>query len=374
MRLVYLSPLPWSSFVQRPHHFVYWFHRQQAEPGAEVLWIDPYPTRLPSLSDFVRKSPRANSFATPQPPWLRVIRPRAFPIEPLLGSGDVHRFVWGGIFRLFDDFCRQGPTLLVAGKPSELALQLFARAPDLPTIYDAMDDFPQFYRGLSRRSMALRERRLAEMASCLFVSSSELGKTLGAGHHNVQQVMNACSPASLPPVSALKSSSRLREKTLGFVGTIGDWFDWDWLYALAHAVPECAIRVIGPLHQPPPGGLPSNVTLLPACDHASAIDAMRQFDIGLIPFRNTALTRSVDPIKYYEYRALGLPVMSSRFGEMRYRGDAQGVRLCGLGDDFPSIVESLMHLHTSHEQIEAFRRQNSWDARFDAACVPGCSG
>lgn len=44
MQLVYLSPLPWDSFSQRPHQFVEWFHNKH---GGEVLWIDPYPTRLP---------------------------------------------------------------------------------------------------------------------------------------------------------------------------------------------------------------------------------------------------------------------------------------------------------------------------------------
>ncbi len=52
---------------------------------------------------------------------------------------------------------------------------------------------------------------------------------------------------------------------------------------------------------------------------------MAEFDVGLIPFKQNALTAAVDPIKYYEYRALALPVISTDFGEMHERGDLPGL-------------------------------------------------
>lgn len=38
------------------------------------------------------------------------------------------------------------------------------------------------------------------------------------------------------------------------------------------------------------------------------------------PFLDNALTRHVDPVKFYEYRAAGLGVLSTRFGTMSARG------------------------------------------------------
>jgi hypothetical protein len=80
MQLIYMAPVPWDSFAQRPHKFVEWFHRHT---GNEVLWIDPYPTRFPKFSDILRlgKETHRQRYANPQ--WLRVIKPTAFPIEPL---------------------------------------------------------------------------------------------------------------------------------------------------------------------------------------------------------------------------------------------------------------------------------------------------
>jgi hypothetical protein len=48
MRLIYLSPVAWNSHIQRPHQLVEWFHNETA---GEVLWVDPYPTRLPLWRD-----------------------------------------------------------------------------------------------------------------------------------------------------------------------------------------------------------------------------------------------------------------------------------------------------------------------------------
>ena len=96
MRLVYFSPVPWVSFAQRPHKFVEWFH---ASRGGEVLWVDPYPTRLPKLADFRRikvagggTTKLAVNVSTPA--WLTVLHPYSLPIEPLPGAGVINGLLW----------------------------------------------------------------------------------------------------------------------------------------------------------------------------------------------------------------------------------------------------------------------------------------
>ena len=58
---------------------------------------------------------------------------------------------------------------------------------------------------------------------------------------------------------------------------------------------------------------------------SQVLDALATFDIGLIPFKINELTASVDPVKYYEYRAAALPILSSRFGDMALRNSDDGV-------------------------------------------------
>ena len=363
MQLVYLSPVPWTSFAQRPHKFVEWF---RAESGGQVLWVDPYPTRLPFWSDFGRHSDAASSAKEILPDGFTVIKPRAFPIEPLPGSGAVNRRLWAGIFQAVGDVLSAGPTILGIGKPSELALQLLLQGGFAQSFYDAMDDFPAFYSGLSRFAMERRESKIADSVSKVFVSSTELLFRWGNGR-KISLARNACDVQMLPSVN--EPEMQTRQGVLGYVGTIGRWFDWELVFALARAKPLMKVRLIGPVFYQPPAELPKNVEILPPCAHDAAIAAMQEFAVGLIPFKQTRLTKSVDPIKYYEYRAMGLPVISSTFGEMRFHQNDPGVFLIESAvilDPVSSVIDAALAYRTPKDEIKDFRINNSWEARFAA--------
>ncbi|QHF45999.1 glycosyl transferase [Pseudomonas sp. S35] len=362
-RLVFLSPLPWDSFAQRPHKFVEWVHRRT---GAPVLWVDPYPTRLPRWSD-LRHSPAAPATnpSAVTPSWLSVINPGGLPIEPIPGASWVNRFFWRQALRRIDAFTRDSPALLVVGKPSALAHLLLRRLRHCSSLYDAMDDFPAFYTGLSRSALARRERLIAQQVDVIWASSSGLDAQWRRYRRDVHRVFNGldlsaiCAVQPAPAVSA--------SKVFGYVGTMAAWFDWDWVVALAKARPNDEIRLIGPVFGPLGAGLPGNVVVLPACGHGAALNAMAQFDVGLIPFKQTALTASVDPIKYYEYRALALPVISTDFGEMHGRSDLPGVFISHSRTDLAALAEAALQCERNCDQARAFALQHSWEARFDAA-------
>lgn len=363
MQLVYLSPVPWSSFAQRSHKLVEWFH---ARTGGQVLWIDPYPSRFPELGDFRWNNP-ASSGGEPAPIWLKHLRPRALPIEPIHGSGIFNGVLWGNIFAAMDAFLAGEDCRIGIGKPSELALQTLARFPDHLSFYDAMDNFPAFYSGFSRRSMERTEAVLASRVGRISVSSTELARRFFIYRSKTKIACNACESDALPAVTNLP---RTKDKlVLGFVGTIGRWFDWPLVCAFARQSPSLKIRLIGPVFHPPHEALPRNIELLPACNHPAAIRAMQSFTVGLIPFKQTDLTASVDPIKYYEYRALGLPVLSTKFGEMAHRNNQPGVFLVDKETELKCLIESALAYESEADEIRNFRTANTWEKRFDASGI-----
>lgn len=366
--LIYLSPLPWSSFAQRPHKFVEWFH---ARTGGQVLWVDPYPTRLPTSDDFRRIKAAIGSGPSPVmmpvPEWLTVLQPRALPIEPFPGSVLINRLLWKQVQREIDGFIQRPGCLLAIGKPSKMAADILRRHPQLPSLFDAMDDFPAFYRGFSRWAMGSSERTVARLAKQITVSSTLLAHRFSEYGERVLVALNACAIEVLPAIDAQRVPST--PYVLGYVGTIAQWFDWEMVTALALANPQMLVRLIGPVFGAIPSGLPRNIELLPACSHQQAINHMQQFSIGLIPFKRTLLTESVDPIKYYEYRALGLPVLSTPFGEMATRENATGVFLADGQANLANIVGLALKHKDDVAQIAQFRSENSWSARFDSVDI-----
>lgn len=364
MQLIYLSPVPWSSFAQRPQKFAHWFHHVTQ---GDVLWIDPYPSRLPRLSDLAQARGNDTGIEA-QEPWVQVLKPRALPIEPLPFSGWInHRLAWAPIIQAARDFAQQRETLIVVGKPSELALRIIAAAPDNEVVYDAMDDFPAFFAGLSRLSMQRREKALGAVARTVLVSSTLLANKWQATHSDVRFIANALDASLMPAPREVEHNRSAR--IFGYVGTVGRWFDWEWVIRLATERPTDTILIAGPLSHRHDGSLPANISIRPACSHREALALMLTFDVALIPFKQTPLTASVDPIKYYEYIAAGLPVMSTRFGEMCYRAEQPGVYLCDTGDRMLDISQQALGYNPDHSAIEDFKKHNGWHARFDSANI-----
>jgi hypothetical protein len=150
---------------------------------------------------------------------------------------------------------------------------------------------------------------------------------------------------------------------------VGAWFDWQWMIHLAQSRPNDNVHIVGPVFNPCNMKLPSNLKLFPPCSHKDALLTMLSFDVAVIPFLKNELTSSVDPIKYYEYRALGLPIISTGFGEMAYRGEQEGVYLCDNAEEMiPAVVKALDYTTTS-SFTDSFKAANSWETRFDASGV-----
>ena len=95
---------------------------------------------------------------------------------------------------------------------------------------------------------------------------------------------------------------------------------------------------------------------------------MARFAVGLIPFRNTPLTSAVDPVKYYEYRALGVPVLTTAFGEMpEHAKEDAGVFLVGDAASPVEILDRAMQSRPDSHWMQDFRQRNSWETRFASA-------
>lgn len=360
MRLIYLSPVAWNSFAQRPHRFVQWW---LARFGGEVLWLEPYPTRLPRAADFRRLRGAPDHVQQATPAGLHVLRVPAWPIEPLPFVHGLNRSRWASVVQAVTRFAQGRRCTLGIGKPSALAEQLLGASGWAHTFYDAMDDFPAFFSGLSQRAAERREQRLCAQVDWVMASSSTLHARWTQGARPVHLVRNGLDAAQLP--AARDRVAHGSPAVLGYVGTVSGWFDWQWVAQLAQARPQDEVRIIGPVYAAAPMALPTNVKLLPALAHADALRAMQDFDVGLIPFQATRLTASVDPIKYYEYRALGLPVLSTRFGDMTLRAEEPG---CFLADTPTEVVQGVVAALAWHGDALAARRfaaGQDWALRFE---------
>jgi hypothetical protein len=358
MRLLYFSPVSAGSYAQRPHFLV----RTWLERGAEsVMWVNPYPCRLPQWQD-VRRVRGLNDQGTPVDPHVRVLRVPSLPVEPLpCGPWLNRRLLWRTAWREMERFAAEGPWVLGVGRPSALALAAFGELQPTASFFDAMDNFPEFHRGLSRRAMRRHEDAIAGRVDLVMASSTFLADKFARRGLRVEKVLNACDTRQSGTVAA---SPMHHSPVLGYLGCLGRWFDWPLVVRLAKAMPGARIELVGPCVVGPPRNLPTNIRLLPPCQQSEVAGHLARFAAGLIPFQNNALTAGVDPIKFYEYRAAGLPVLSTSFGEMALRGRDDGVYFLDRTSDLATIVSTALGHGYDAAETRRFREENDWTSRF----------
>jgi hypothetical protein len=62
---------------------------------------------------------------------------------------------------------------------------------------------------------------------------------------------------------------------------------------------------------------------------------------------------------------MGLPVVSTKFGEMARRGVGGGAYLIDDGAGLQAAAESALDARFDTAATDAFRREHTWDRRFD---------
>lgn len=365
--LVYLSPVPWDSPKQRPHHFVDWYSHRF--PRERIIWLNPYLTRLPKPRDLAFLD--ANSGKSPRrtPDNVRVLRVPEILFEPFRLVRWMSATRWAGLLKTMRTEVR-GPNSvrnLVIGKPSHLAHVLMNRESWDEITYDAMDDFPEFSSGLSRRYQKTKELQIVRSVDNLWTSSFTLQSKFHALGVSGLVVQNGVSLGQLAPRSAFEGNSRPSTlRRIGYIGTIAEWFDFDFLRAIANEFPSCEFEIYGPIFCDIPS-LPGNVKFLGEIPYEQVQERMETFDIGLIPFLVNRLTDSVDPVKYYEYLAARVPIISTSFGSMRDHSLVDpGVLL--LDSVTRERIEDWLSKQSLYEKSrEALLGRYSWKARFDEA-------
>ena len=213
-------------------------------------------------------------------------------------------------------------------------------------LYDCNDDHSKFP-GM-REWTETYFYRTTRNADAIFASSQALMKKVidvRGGEDGVEYLGNGVDYAhfqngATPP----EASDKPR---LGYLGALAPWVDFDAIGEVARAHPEWEIILVGPIMLGAESQVHAltdipNVFWLPAVSYDKVPETIRQFDIGLIPFRYNELTRGVNPNKLYEYFAAGVPVVATCFSEEVQRFPSL-VKATNPGRDFVRACEETVN-------------------------------
>ncbi len=177
------------------------------------------------------------------------------------------------------------------------------------TVYLSLDDWEGFSKvgAVHWYSRSFEEFVISNMGSVVAINDHLRKHLEKMGAQSVSVVPNGLKEG----IEVIREQFSLRrgEITLGVFGYLEPgWFDWDLLVQLADRNPTWMIYVIG-FPDTQPEVVPANLKYLGRIAQKRLASFARHWDVGLVPFKIGSIAEGADPIKVYEYLAMGLPVV-----------------------------------------------------------------
>lgn len=222
-----------------------------------------------------------------------------------------------------------------------------------------------------RRILVDWERDLVRMCDAAVVTAEVLGDGLRAIRPDlpIELIRNGVEAqafieraAKLPRPQDIPQA---QSPTVGFVGALYEWIDWELIGRAADALPELQFVFVGPHNNASAVSDLSkrpNVRVLGPRPYDIIPAYVAAFDVCWVPFKVGEITAAANPVKIYEYLALARPVVTTTVAD--HDSFAGLVR---VGRDHDQVIQQLRDAIASgqpdSDACEEFVRQNSWDVR-----------
>jgi glycosyltransferase involved in cell wall biosynthesis len=288
--------------------------------------------------------------------WARALNARLLPVQVARAARRL------GLRRpLLWSYVPQAEVLLEALDPSQV-------------VYHCVDDVAA-QKGVDASSFRAAEARFAARADLVVASAPALAVRMRELNSRVLDAPNVADAErfaqALEPGEVDAALAALPRPRIVFTGAIvATKLDLGLLSALASARPEWSFALVGPVGAGDPGtdvsalGAIPNVHLLGARPYAELPLVLRGADAGLIPYAINELTRSVFPMKVYEYLSAGLPVVSTPLPALEGLGEIAFARDAGEAER--RLAELLAADDPSRRAARsAAARGHSWDRRLE---------
>ena len=233
---------------------------------------------------------------------------------------------------------RKKNTLLWLYPPHPYIDKLTGLVPHHGTVVQIVDNnaFLESADDAYRDSVQEQYDRMVSQADRVIVSSEMNHSIFSAGHAHCYLFENAIDSTFLSQASPLPSQTAAVQPRLGYVGWITERTDTGLLLQLAKQRPAYRLVIAGPVVSADPDDI-AELAALPNVDmpgdipYSEVPELLRSFDVCLIPHIDTPYSKSMSPLKLFQYLGSGRPVVTTpvagvdRWSELIYiAGDAAG--------------------------------------------------
>lgn len=238
------------------------------------------------------------------------------------------------------------------------------------TIYQCVDPMIIPY---DMKHGIVSEEQLVRKSNLVICTSKQLYEEKKQLNEKTYFVPNAAdithsSKALSQDLAVHESIRELKKPIIGYFGNIERRFDFDLLKEVVEAHRDKSFVFAGPVS---PEFIPDwfyntpNVHLVGRLPYQAMPALFKGFDVALIPFKKDDVSRTIFPLKLFEYLGAGKPVVSTRFNPDLEDFTHGTVAFCDDAASFSQAIDQAL-LHNGTQQVEeriAVAQENTWEKR-----------
>jgi glycosyltransferase involved in cell wall biosynthesis len=345
--------------------------------GNNVLFVESLGLRRPQLAGrdlgrLWRRLKRGLHGARPAPEGLHVLSPLVLPLHGKASVRKLNRWLLRRQVGRAARKLRMKRPILWAYVPQAEAL-LDVLDPSL-VVYHCVDDVAA-QKGVDAESFRAAEERFAGRADLVLASAPALAERMRTLSDHVLYAPNVADTGTfataLEPGPVDPDLDVLPRPRLVFQGAIvATKLDVELLAKVAELRPDWSIVLVGPRGAGDPTGDLSPLDRAPNIHMVGPRPAddlpqvLRGADAGLIPYAINDLTRSVFPMKVYEYLAAGLPVLATPLPAL---DGVEAIDTVASAEDLVAAAEHELAADGPERRRERSRAaaSHSWEARIE---------
>lgn len=359
----------WGRHPSSTQHIIKVFAKEN-----RVLWINSISYRSPqfNLGDLARLFNKfRNWFTQPQQKNLKnlyVYSPIAFPFFQNAFFRKVNKYLLKAqVGRLIRKLKIDSPILWISVPTARDMLKVVDNE---LAIYYCGDEFSQLP-GLDYAAIGKLEDELLREVDLVIVSSAKLEETKRKINPNTFLVTHGVEFRHFNDAMNKKNDitedfKNIPHPTIGFYGILAEWVDIDLIEFLAREKPQWSFVLIGSAAiDISKLKFLKNVYFLGPRSYKELPACAKIFDVAIIPFKVNELTASVFPLKFFEYFAMGLPVVTTNLPDLAVYQPL--CRLANTKEDFLKAVSE--YIEEDSEEFKRRRmgiaRNESWDKKVE---------
>ena len=374
--VICISSIDWD-FIWQGHQEIM---SRLAASGHRVLFVENTGVRplrwsdLPRLKSRLRNWRRGTKGFREERPNLFVQSPLVLPFPYFGPARRINRWMLTRSITRWMAAVGAARPVVWTFLPTPLARDVISSLDPALTIYYCIDDLASS--SPQARRIAPSEQQLFKSADLVFTTSEKLRSRAAQFSDRVHLFPFAVNMGTFEKVRDAETPvpadiASLPRPIAGYVGGLHQWVDQELLAAVAERMPDVSFVMVGPF-QVDVSRLQrvKNIHLLGQKQHAELPAYVKNFDVGLVPYRISEYTANVYPTKLNEYLIMGAPVVATDLFEIRRFNTEHGdlVRVASNVDEWVTAILAAMPKAAAPviaRRIEV-ARSNSWDRRLEA--------